>query len=331
LFFFNQGYGQTKPNVIIVMTDDQGYGEMSCHGNPVLKTPHIDKLAEQSTQFSDFHVSPMCASTRGQLLTGLNAAKNGCVNVSSGRGLLRKELPTLADIFSDNGYKTGVFDKWHLGDNYPYRPQDRGFEESIWFPSSHIGSVPDSKYYILNAENAEDAKNSIFLSILKGKRMRDIYLKLLGILMVFVLILGCKDSVTDQKKDPVNYPRLTNEPRSPDAAEIVYDMTSGIFGNWGTDMSQSGCNYYISPGSRTWEKAMARSMSNTEWWEEYNGLYAGGVPGGTTVNGQYMQAYSCQGAIGIMRASGTPRSFQWTDLGEPVVSKYDFDPTEAGE
>jgi arylsulfatase len=137
------GYGQTKPNVIIVMTDDQGYGEMSCHGNPILKTPHIDKLAEQSTQFRDFHVSPMCAPTRGQLLTGLDAVKNGCVNVSSGRALLRKELPTMADIFSDNGYVTGIFGKWHLGDNYPYRPQDRGFMESVWFPSSHIGSVPD--------------------------------------------------------------------------------------------------------------------------------------------------------------------------------------------
>jgi arylsulfatase len=143
VLFFSSGTAQTKPNVIIIMTDDQGYGEMSCHGNPVLKTPHIDKLAEQSTQFSDFHVSPMCAPTRGQLLTGLDAAKNGCVNVSSGRGLLRKELSTMANIFSDNGYETGIFGKWHLGDNYPYRPQDRGFKESIWFPSSHIGSVPD--------------------------------------------------------------------------------------------------------------------------------------------------------------------------------------------
>ncbi len=134
---------QTKSNVIIIMTDDQGYGEMSCHGNPILQTPHIDKLAEQSTQFSDFHVSPMCAPTRSQLLTGLDAARNGCVNVSSGRGLLRKEIPTMADIFRDNGYETGVFGKWHLGDNYPYRPQDRGFKESVWFPSSHIGSVPD--------------------------------------------------------------------------------------------------------------------------------------------------------------------------------------------
>jgi len=134
---------ETKPNVVIVMTDDQGYGEMSCHGNPVLNTPNIDLLSEQSTQFSNFHVYPMCAPTRGSLLTGMDPARNGCVNVSSGRALLRKEFSTIANFFSDNGYATAIFGKWHLGDNYPFRPQDRGFDESIWFPSSHIGSVPD--------------------------------------------------------------------------------------------------------------------------------------------------------------------------------------------
>src|SRR3546814_7436236 len=85
----------------------------------------------------------MCTPTRGQLMTGMDAAKNGAVNVSSGRSLLRKELKTMADYFSVGGYRTGIFGKWHLGDNYPYRPEDRGFDETLWFPSSHIGSVPD--------------------------------------------------------------------------------------------------------------------------------------------------------------------------------------------
>jgi len=132
-----------KPNVIVIMTDDQGYGELSFHGNPLLKTPNLDALAQESIRFSDFHSSPMCASTRGQLLTGLDAARNGTINVSSGRTLLREELPTMANHFVNNGYTTGIFGKWHLGDNYPYRPEDRGFEESIWFPSSHVSSVPD--------------------------------------------------------------------------------------------------------------------------------------------------------------------------------------------
>jgi arylsulfatase len=83
----------------------------------------------------------MCTPTRSQLLTGVDALRNGAMNVSSGRTLLRREFPTMAEIFAKNGYRTGIFGKWHLGDNYPYRPQDRGFEKTIWHESSHIPSV----------------------------------------------------------------------------------------------------------------------------------------------------------------------------------------------
>ena len=132
-----------RPNVILTITDDQGYGDLACHGNPVALTPNLDALHSESVRLTDFHVAPMCTPTRGQLLTGLDACRNGALNVSSGRTLLRSDLPTMADIFRDAGYATGLFGKWHLGDNYPYRPQDRGFDESLWFPSSHISSVPD--------------------------------------------------------------------------------------------------------------------------------------------------------------------------------------------
>ncbi len=132
-----------KPNVIIILTDDQGYGDLSCHGNPVLKTPNLDQLHAESIRLTDFHVAPMCTPTRGQLLSGRDCLANGAMNVSSGRTFLRQELPTMANIFAANGYRCGQFGKWHLGDNYPYRPQDRGFHESIFYPSSHIGSAPD--------------------------------------------------------------------------------------------------------------------------------------------------------------------------------------------
>jgi arylsulfatase len=131
-----------RPNVLVVMTDDQGYPEVSAHGNPVLQTPNLDRLHGQSLRLSDYHVSPMCTPTRGQLLTGLDAARNGAVNVSSGRALLRPEVSTIADFYGEAGYSTGVFGKWHLGANYPFRPQDRGFQESVWYPSSSIPSVP---------------------------------------------------------------------------------------------------------------------------------------------------------------------------------------------
>lgn len=132
-----------RPNVIVVMTDDQGYGEFSCNGNPLTETPNIDRLAAQGIRLTDFHVAPMCTPTRGQLMTGLDAFRNAAINVSSGRTLLKHDLKTMADVFRDAGYRTGIFGKWHLGDNYPFRPEDRGFEEAVWFPSSHINSVPD--------------------------------------------------------------------------------------------------------------------------------------------------------------------------------------------
>ncbi|HOD79911.1 MAG: Arylsulfatase [Planctomycetes bacterium ADurb.Bin126] len=133
-----------RPNVLLVMTDDQGYGELSVHGNPVLKTPHLDRLHAQSVRLADFHVAPMCTPTRGQLMTGVDCLRNRAMNVSSGRTLLRADLPTMADLFAAAGYSTGIFGKWHLGDNYPYRPQDRGFHETLCYPSSHIGSAPDA-------------------------------------------------------------------------------------------------------------------------------------------------------------------------------------------
>jgi len=133
----------SKPNVIFVLTDDQGYGDLSCHGNPVIKTPYLDVLREESVRFTDFHVSPMCTPTRGELMTGQDALRNGATFVCMGRSLINPELPTIADIFGNNGYRTGHFGKWHLGDNYPYRPQDRGFRETIHHPAWGITSAAD--------------------------------------------------------------------------------------------------------------------------------------------------------------------------------------------
>jgi arylsulfatase A-like enzyme len=130
------------PNVIIVMTDDQGYGDLSAHGNPVLRTPNLDQLASESIRLTDFHVAPMCTPTRGQLMSGRHALANGAMNVSNGRAILRKTIPTMANFFANGGYRTALFGKWHLGDNYPYRPQDRGFQETLTFQSSTLSSAP---------------------------------------------------------------------------------------------------------------------------------------------------------------------------------------------
>jgi len=132
-----------KPNVLIVLTDDQGYGDLSCHGNPILKTPNLDALHRQSVRFTDFHVAPMCTPTRGQLQTGRDAMANGATCVCGGRSMMRNDLPTMADIFAASGYHTGHFGKWHLGDSYPHRPQDRGFQETIHHGAWGITSIAD--------------------------------------------------------------------------------------------------------------------------------------------------------------------------------------------
>ena len=137
------------PNVLILLTDDQGYGDLSCHGNPVLKTPALDRLHSESVRFTDFHAAPMCTPTRGQLLSGQDALRNGATSVTAGRAVIRRELPLMSDIFAANGYATGLFGKWHVGDNYPYRPMDRGFQEAKYFLGWGLVSAPefDNDYF----------------------------------------------------------------------------------------------------------------------------------------------------------------------------------------
>ncbi len=129
-----------QPNVILVMTDDQGYGDIGAHGSPYVKTPTLDRLHEASVRFTNFHVDPCCSPTRAALLTGLYSARTGVWHTIGGRSLLRKDKLTMADVFQAGGYRTGIFGKWHLGDNYPFRPQDRGFQETLVHFSGGIGN-----------------------------------------------------------------------------------------------------------------------------------------------------------------------------------------------
>lgn len=157
-----QTHGADRPNVIIVLTDDQGYGDVASHGNPVIKTPNIDRLRAESVRLTDFHVAPMCSPTRGQLLTGRDAMKNGCTAVCQGRSMMREDLPTLPDFFAKAGYVTGHFGKWHLGDSYPHRPQDRGFGHTLHHRAWGITSLADywkNDYFnpVLNI-NGEDKR-----------------------------------------------------------------------------------------------------------------------------------------------------------------------------
>lgn len=132
-----------RPNVIIAMTDDQGYGELGCNGNPWIQTPSIDDFYRSATRCEDFHVSPLCTPTRGALMSGRNPLRNGAWATCWGRSILRRDETTMADVFRHNDYATGMFGKWHLGDNYPYRPQDRGFEHVVAHKGGGVGQTPD--------------------------------------------------------------------------------------------------------------------------------------------------------------------------------------------
>jgi arylsulfatase len=143
------------PNVILVMTDDQGYGEIGRHGNPVLKTPHLDRFAEESVRFLDFQVSPTCSPTRAALLTGRHEFRSGVTHTIFERERLAPSAVTLADILKTAGYATGIFGKWHLGDEPDYHPSKRGFDETFihgaggigqTYPGS-CGDAPGNTYY----------------------------------------------------------------------------------------------------------------------------------------------------------------------------------------
>ena len=136
-----------RPNVIIIITDDQGYGDLGCTGNPHVKTPNIDNFAKESIRFTNFYVSPVCAPTRASLMTGRYSLRTGIRDTYNGGAIMASNEVTLAEMLKQADYKTGIFGKWHLGDNYPSRPMDQGFDESLIHLSGGMGQVGDFTTY----------------------------------------------------------------------------------------------------------------------------------------------------------------------------------------
>ena len=143
LIFAVSAQAAKRPNVVLVITDDQGYGDLSCHGNPVLKTPHLDKLHSEGVRLTDYHVAPTCSPTRAALITVHWTNRTGVWHTIMGRSMLRHNEVTIGRILADGGYHTAMFGKWHLGDNYPYRPEDRGFQEVLRHGGGGVGQTPD--------------------------------------------------------------------------------------------------------------------------------------------------------------------------------------------
>lgn len=131
----------SRPNIVFVLTDDQGYGDISAHGNPVLQTPNMDRVRAEGVRFTDFHVSPTCAPTRSALLTGRHEFKNGVTHTILERERLTLDATTLAEVLKNTGYTTGIFGKWHLGDEADHQPGKRGFDEVFIHGGGGIGQT----------------------------------------------------------------------------------------------------------------------------------------------------------------------------------------------
>lgn len=133
------------PNIILILTDDQGYGDLACHGNPIVQTPNLDRLRGESVRFVDFHVSPTCAPTRCALMTGRHEFRSGVTHTIAERERISLRATTLAQVLHDGGYATGIFGKWHLGDEPERWPDKRGFDEMFIHGAGGIGqSYPGS-------------------------------------------------------------------------------------------------------------------------------------------------------------------------------------------
>lgn len=130
-----------RPNIVIMMTDDQGYGDIGAHGNPYLKTPNIEEIGEKGLEMTHFFSYPNCSATRAALLTGRYPYRTGVTAVTQVDHFMNASEVTFAEILGEAGYKTGIFGKWHLGDNYPMRPTNQGFQEALVHKGGGIGQA----------------------------------------------------------------------------------------------------------------------------------------------------------------------------------------------
>ena len=148
-------FASKAPNIILVITDDQGYGPIGKHGHPWIRTPHLNKLYDTSTRFTRFMVSPTCAPTRSALMTGRHPMKNGVTHTILERERMTLKATTLPQVLKQAGYTSGIFGKWHLGDEEPYQPHNRGFDEAFIHGAGGIGQAyncscadaPGNKYF----------------------------------------------------------------------------------------------------------------------------------------------------------------------------------------
>lgn len=230
LFTASIGYGAMgKPNIILVMTDDQGYAPVGAHGHPWLRTPHMDELHSQSVRFDRFLMGSTCAPSRAGLMTGNNSMRNGVTHTIYERERLNLKAITLADVLKTAGYTSGVFGKWHLGDEEPYQPLNRGFDEAFIHGAGGIGQ---SKY---PGSCADAPGNGYFDPVFRHNGQ---FVKTSGFCtdVLFKATLGWIQKVKDQDQPFFAY-LSTNAPHAPFVAPPSY---AKYYENLGFDKNAAG-------------------------------------------------------------------------------------------
>jgi len=196
----SSGIGMERPNVLLIMTDDQGYSDVGFNGNPIVQTPRLDEFAMEATVFNRFYATPACSSTRASLMTGRYALRVGVTDTQGGMSILRPSEITVAEVLQEAGYRTGLFGKWHLGDNAPARPIDQGFDQSL----THVGGMIGAPYSPLGA-------NSYFDPIL----IEDGHDKQFDGYCVDVFTDAAVDFIRDSKDNPFFVYYAPNTPHHP--------------------------------------------------------------------------------------------------------------------
>lgn len=148
-----------KPNIIIVMIDNVGCSDIGINGNDLVNTPHLDSFAKEGIQFNRFYANQLCAPTRASLMTGRYHYRTGVIHTSRGGAKMHGDEVTIAEMLKNVGYATGIFGKWHLGENYPMRPQEQGFDKTLIHKSGKLGQVPDCPNTYINPKLWEDGQN----------------------------------------------------------------------------------------------------------------------------------------------------------------------------
>ena len=260
-----------QPNIIIVLTDDQGFGDVGVHGNDKIRTPNLDRFAQEGIEFTRFYVSPVCAPTRASLMTGRYYYRSGVIHTSRGGAKMHGDEVTLAETLRDAGYRTGIFGKWHLGGNYPMRPMGQGFDEALIHKSGGIDQAPDkpnSYFDPLLWHNGQEFKSKGYCT--------DVFFN------------AALEFIEDNKDEPFFVYLPTNAPHSPlvvdekysspyadmgldDRTAKVYGMVENIDENFGRLTAKLAGDWAGSYSARSWTSARASSSWSTTTWSRIRG------------------------------------------------------------